>query len=356
MPKSFATLTDEVQSDLGDDTTTYTDAKVAVQIERAVRKVSEYKSAERRVSYFIESRTGTADEDKANALVDDAKTQFISTAFDVEKEVHNTTDNTWAVVTAFVDTGDLTLSKDIFPDGDEEYEIYNKGCSSKYQINIEYPTYFISPPHRGVIAVEYPIGTRRNFAVEGDILTIDVDSVADSELVDPANDTEVYVWFQKRHLVSQLTDLSGLSNTTEVVGATSMDVDTLLGGDTIVEGQEFTIADMRGTYVVTLTVVLSGSGAGNGTTTSNGLEFWPPLESALDDGKVISFIGSTLNTNLEGLVVELAAAYSALSLQANAISKGGTGTYARYETKLAIILNELERMRPRRTKRSYPTS
>jgi len=33
MAKTFATLIDEVQSDLGDDTSTYTDAKVTIQVE-----------------------------------------------------------------------------------------------------------------------------------------------------------------------------------------------------------------------------------------------------------------------------------------------------------------------------------
>jgi len=136
-----------------------------------------------------------------------------------------------------------------------------------------------------------------------------------------------------------------------------MDVAALMGAETIVEGQEFTIAGMRGTYIVTLTVTLSGVGAGNGATSTNGLKFWPPLESALDTGVVITFIGSTLNTEIEGLVVDLAVAYCGLSIQADSIPKGGAGTYARYETKLGIALNELTTLKARRkprSKRVYP--
>lgn len=358
MPKTIGVLTDEVQSELGDDTTTYTDAIVAVQIEKAVRKVSETLPDERRVSFFIESRTGTATSDTADSLVDTDEAQFLAT--DADKVIHNTQNNTWAIVTSATDAvalSKLALSKDIFVDGDEAYEIYNKGCSSKFQINIESVPYYIDPPRHGVFKVEYPIGTERNFTIEGDILTIDVGSVKDSKVVDPAVDTEVYVWFRRRHFVSQLADLLGASNGEEAAGATSMDVDTLYGADTIAEGQEFTVENIRGTYMATLTVVLGGTNGGQGSTSTNGLEFWPPLESALGDGKVITFIGSTLNTEIEGLVVELAAAYCALSIQANAIPKGGADTYRRYETKLAIALNALEILAKRKkpmVKRSWP--
>lgn len=64
-------------------------------------------------------KTGTADENTANHLVDDANSQFV--VGDVGKRVFNVDDGTWGVVTAYNDAGDLTLAADTFPDGDEDY-------------------------------------------------------------------------------------------------------------------------------------------------------------------------------------------------------------------------------------------
>ncbi|KKK61553.1 hypothetical protein LCGC14_3013190, partial [marine sediment metagenome] len=136
-------------------------------------------------------------------MVDATKSQFLST--DVDKVIRNTTNNTWAIVTAYVSATQLTLSKDIMVDGNEHYEIYNKGCTNRFQINIEDVTDYFGPEEHGVVSVEYPIGTRRNFSIEGDILTIDVRRVSDSKVVEPATNTEVLVKFETRQRVSQLT-------------------------------------------------------------------------------------------------------------------------------------------------------
>ena len=69
---------------------------------------------------FNTSRSGTADFDEVNKL-HDADGDFSEN--DVGKSVHNTTDNTYGTITAFVDSGELTLAGDTFPDGDEAYNI-----------------------------------------------------------------------------------------------------------------------------------------------------------------------------------------------------------------------------------------
>jgi len=72
-------------------------------------------------------KTGTADENTANHLVDDGNSQFVSG--DVGKRVFNITDSTWGVVGSYVDAGDLGIvditgaNLDLFPDGDEDYVI-----------------------------------------------------------------------------------------------------------------------------------------------------------------------------------------------------------------------------------------
>lgn len=72
-------------------------------------------------------KTGTADEDKTNSLVDDGNDQFVSG--DVGKRVFNVTDGTSGVVGTFVDSGEVTIvdtagaALDLFPDGNEDYVI-----------------------------------------------------------------------------------------------------------------------------------------------------------------------------------------------------------------------------------------
>ncbi len=70
-------------------------------------------------SPFDTPNSGTADDTEANTL-HDADGGFAAT--DVGKEVHNTTDNTYANVIAFVDSGQLTLDADIFISG-ETYDL-----------------------------------------------------------------------------------------------------------------------------------------------------------------------------------------------------------------------------------------
>ncbi|KKK63843.1 hypothetical protein LCGC14_2990200, partial [marine sediment metagenome] len=70
-------------------------------------------------SPFTTPNSGTADDTEANTL-HDADGGFAAT--DVGKTVHNTTDDTYAEVTAFVDSGQLTLSADIFISG-ENYDL-----------------------------------------------------------------------------------------------------------------------------------------------------------------------------------------------------------------------------------------
>ena len=123
--------------------------------------------------FQIESRSGTATSDTSGALVDATNAQFLST--DAGKVVYNIGDKSWGIVTAFVSTSQLTLNKDLFPDGDESYRMYNKGCTQRNQINIVDITdrYDIVDGDR----IEHPTGTRRNIDdVEGDILTIGVDT------------------------------------------------------------------------------------------------------------------------------------------------------------------------------------
>ena len=69
---------------------------------------------------FDTSRSGTADLDETNKLHDQDADFSVN---DVGKHVHNTTDDTYGTITAFVNSGELTLAGDTFPDGNEAYNI-----------------------------------------------------------------------------------------------------------------------------------------------------------------------------------------------------------------------------------------
>ena len=65
--------------------------------------------------------TGNANTDTTSHLVDTVNNQFAADM--VGKRVKNVTDSTYAFITAYNSTSDLTLSADIFPDGIDEYII-----------------------------------------------------------------------------------------------------------------------------------------------------------------------------------------------------------------------------------------
>ena len=351
MPKTFATLMDEVQSALGDDTTTFPDAKVIIQLEDGIREISDYDPRIVQYTYELESRTGTASSTLSTWLVD-SSAQFV-VATDVGKVIYNTTDKTWAKVisNAANSTTQLNLSKHIMTSG-EGYEMFNEECWENRQIYIGDITDYIGEDH-GVVAVEYKTLKRprqfRNFKVEGDILTLDIDFDPPDSSESDAN-IEVFVTIQRRHQVTQQTlttiyvDNSSGYDAGDTTIATDYDEGAISG--TITEGTNFTIHETRGDYMVTADATYSSNSAT--------LQIFPGLENDIADDKTIWLMKSRLNNRQERLVVDLTAARLAMVVHGNAISKGGQGVYNRYERKLGIALAELEGRMQLKTKRVYP--
>lgn len=284
----------------------------------ALREIPAYVPYEVRETFTIEGRSGTATSTTASALVDATKEQFLAT--DTDKVIYNTTDKTWAVVTAYVSASQLTLSKDIMASG-EGYKMFNKGCWGNNQINIENTTDYLE-----AIKAEYPVGCKppcyRNVSVGGDILTIEMDRTPDDTSQSTA-DKEVYVYFNKRHKITQLTDTVGAVDFVGgySAGDTSMVIDGLQATGTIEADQEFTIAGMRGTYRVTA----AASIATNEATVS----FWPGLESDVATDVVVTFKASTLSPRLESVLVDYAAGKCAIN-KANSL-------YLQAQAAIAVI-------------------
>ena len=356
MAKTHVALIDEVEQELQDTgNAIWTAAELAIVMDKALKGLSEYQPYVMRETFQIESRTGSATSTTASALVDSTESQFLST--DVDKVIYNKTDNTWAIVTAFVSTSQLTLSKDIMVSG-EDYEMFNEGCKSNLQVNIG-----DVPDYQEILKVVYKAQQdpeeKRNWTLEGDILTIDYDLEPDDSKVATSGDqpdVEVYVYFAKRHRVCRQTDLAGAVDLVAgyAAGSTSMVIDELTNADAYVyEGTLFTVAGIRGTYCVTADAAIA--------TLEATVSFWPGLESAAVENDVVTFIGSTLTPRLERILVELTAARAVISKGTDYIGEvtaGGISIWKDFqeagERRLGLILPELRRMTPPKTKHTWP--
>lgn len=321
--------------------------EIALWIEESLKEFSQYDPHIVQIVFQIESRTGVDNAGTSGSLTDTVEAQFLATDATNEKVVHNTTDNTRAVVTTFTSTSVLVLNSDIFASGDG-YRIYNKRCWNNKQIYIgDFPDYL------WIDSVEYPIGTKRNWKIYNEVLEIMVDAVQDSDSTQSQlPDVDVLVRFAMPHKLCQLTDLAGQVNAIEPKGETTIAVDELGTTETIESGDEFHIADFRFTYTVTTGVLLS-SGGGN-------IVVYPGMEAATADGDVLTFVGSTLQPQHEELFAHLVAARAVLSDNINFINTvnvGGAGTWQDFqawgERKLSEVLGKLQNIKKLQTKRVY---
>lgn len=330
----------------------YTSTETDYWIEDALKEFSMYVPHIVDVIFKIESRTGTASATASYTLTDTTKSQFLSTDDTDEKVIHNTKDNTWATATDSTasTTEIITLNADIMASG-ESYAIYHKRCQNEKQIYIgDMPTYL------WVDSVEYPRGTRRNFKVYDDVVEIDVNTVADSDLTATAlPDIDVLIRFAVPHVLSQLTDwdgtLSDASN--EAKGATDIAIAGMGSTEIIELGEEFNIEFHRTLYFVREEAETSGNAVAT-------LKIFPALEGVAVKDDVINFVRSSLQPQHEEVFCHLVVARAILSdnlRHINAIPKGGEGVYRKYqdagERKLAEVLHKLERMVPIKTSRVY---
>jgi len=363
MALSYANLTSRVLQFLQDTgAAIYDSTEVGYWIEDEIKRISRFSPVLLDVIFQVESRTGSDTAGTASTLTDTTKSQFLSTDPTNEKVVHNTTDDTWAVVTAYTSTSVLSISKNIMASG-ESYEIYNKRCTNKRQIYIgDMPSYL------WVDSVEYPIGTERNFTqISQNIIELDVEdsTIKDSNsTLTTLNPVDVLVRFAMSQILSQLTDWSGLLSADAAAGDTSVAIDGMAGSEVIKVGEMFNLSPVgaiytahRASYIVTTALTLDGTGAG--TIAS----FYPPLEAAALDNCVIAFIKSTLQPSEEDLLERMVVSRAVQSdsiRHINTVPVGGMNTMARYQQWLnnnpllnsALIQRELQSLaHPRVAKR-----
>ncbi len=350
MPRSYTDLSTLILNKLADTAQTeYPASTINYQIEECLKEFSDYIPHLIPVTFKLETRTGNDLTGTASSLTDAVKSQFVAADATDEKVIHNLTDNTWAVVLTYTSASVLVLSGDIM-DANESYEVYNKRCTNKKQIYIgdyfEYPL---------IHSVEYPLGTRRNFKVLGDILEIDIDTVPDSNsaLTNLPN-VDVLVRFIRPHIVSQLTDWAGVvTGTAAIAAATSVAMSSLQSSGTIEEGEEITIENHKAVYVVIADTTI----ASNTATVS----IYPPLEAAASSTWVTTFRKSSLTGQQEEVFAELAAARLSINKASEFVNKVSLGSnvengYLTWgEKRLGETLSKLRRMTPPVTKRRFPT-
>ena len=345
-PETYATMIDLISQKLQDTgNATWADAELLLYITEGLREISQYSPHIYMVEYTIESRRGTATSGTTtNTLEDATLDQFL--AGDVGKIVFNTTDRTWAYITAYTDAENVTLSNDIMVSG-EGYRIFNKNCNHQKEIYIgEMPDWL------WIDKIEFPAmndpPTEVKWIDRGkNVIRLDIDDEPDDTKNADAK-KQVWIFFAMRHKLSQLLKTDYLVDLTAgyAAGATTIHIDAATTTETIEMGQEFTIANERSRAIYICTE--------NETMVANegDMKIWPPLESSVADGVAITFIGSTLTPKLEGIFADLVAGKAAMN-KANSfvdtVNIGGANTsrlmYERGKLMYDAAIRELEGLR-----------
>jgi len=322
MAYAYTALRDRIENELGDSANArWETTDIDDIILKSCSEISELLPYRIRTTLKVEGRYGTATSTLSGSLVDATNAQFV--AGDVGKVIKNTTDNTWAIVTACTSTTTVALSKNIMASG-ESYIICNKHCTNQKQVYIgDYVDFLKISQYDGV---RYK-GSHRDFKLldQRRILELTIYFTPPSNK-DGQQDEDVEIIFDYPHMVSQLTDFAGAVTTGYAAGIASVGIDGLSGTEVIAEGTFFTInystdssgANLRETYRVAAAVTLSG-----GATTA--MTFKPGLECAILDNYIVNFKDSTLEQDIEDLFIELVIA-NCLSQRApveiNAIATG----------------------------------
>ena len=356
MSRSYAAFTTLVREKL--QTTAVADFSVAEinsQIEESLKEFSTYRPHLIPIVFKIEGRYGNTTATDSDDIVDTTKGHFVVADTTTEKVVHNTTDNTYAVILSgtagnFTDTAQVGIAPDIMTINDH-YEIYNKRCWNHRQVYIG-----DVPEYERVYSVEYPIGTKRNFTRYDRIVEIDVSTIPDTntntDKVTNQPNANVLVRFNMPHQLSQLTDWEAVVASSAVVAATIISGSAFQAAGTIEVGSEFTIENHRSTYIIKSATTIAANTAA--------ISFYPPLEAVANTATILTFRKSSLEPDQEEIFGDLVASRLAINKSPkffNKIAFGGVQVDKNFlnwgERRLGETLGKLRQVSPR-IKQTYP--
>ena len=356
MSQSYAAMTTLIREKLqASATADFSVAEINSQIEESLKEFSTVRPHLIPILFKIEGRYGNATSTSAGELIDTTKGHFVAADTTKELVVHNTTDNNWSVILSgtagsFTSTAQVAIRPDNITINDH-YEIYNKQCWNNKQIYIG-----DVPEYERVHSVEYPIGTRRNFARYDKVVEIDKTSIPDTNsntaVVNNKPDDNVLIRFNMPHQLSQLTDWLAVVASSALVSATTISGSAFQAAGTIEVGSEFNVENHRSTYIVTAQTTISSNTAA--------FEFYPPLEAVANTATVLTFRKSSLEPQNEEIFAELVAARLMINKAPkffNAISLGGGVVYQNFlntgERRLSETLGKLQQAPPK-VKERYP--
>ncbi len=335
--KTHATLIDDIQAELGSNTTDFTDALLTIKIAEGLQELSKYSP------FIVREVIATTDDSKELDINYITNLLWISALeFKVgksQRQWRNFTQHYRNKVSMEIDFWPSDTDSGI--DTDEALDDSETGVDCDADVTGSIAVGDIIRIDNELMLVS-AIGTSLT-VVRGYNNTTAAAHSTDADIYLPEL---AYLYCAKAHKVPALTDLAGAVDYEDGYAAnlTTIHIDGMGATDTLETDFTFTIAsDSTGTRYRLIQDTTLADNEGD-------ITFQPGLAEAITDGDVVTFDNSTLTPNLETLLIDLVAARSAISIATKLMMQVNTGGISvprdmkqwGYE-KLAIVLGKLER-------------
>lgn len=334
--KTHATLIDDIQDMLGQNTDDFTDALVTKYIEQGIQELSRY------CPFKVREILAATDDKKEldisfieNLLWVDALEYRVGKD---EREWRNFTEHYNNTISIEIDFNPADVDTGI--DTNEVLDSSETGvdCDASATTAI---------PAGTIIRIEDEL---MYVSVTGSTLTV-VRGYNQTTATTHATNTDifkpelVYAYCSKAHKIPTLSDLAGAVDLGAGYAANlrTIHIDSMGATDLLEKDFLFTIAsDGTGTkYRLTENTTLASN--------EGDITFTPGLAEAVADDDVVTFANSTLTPELETLLIDLVAARSAISMSTkfiNSVTVGGTSVWRDFlswsNALLALTLRKLE--------------
>ena len=327
--KTHATILDDIQDSLGQNTTDFTDALLTKWIKQTLPEFSRY------VPFITRETLATTDDSKELNITAIKNRLWVH---DLEYRISKTPRQ----FPKFTEHYRNMLSMDITTKpADEDSGIATNEAVDNSEVGIDVtPTAATAIPVGTIIRIDNEL---MYVSVTGTTLTV-VRGYLQTTATTHDTATTIYkpelayVYSAKIHKIPAITDLAGAvdlpaSGYTE--GVRTIHVDGLGSSDVLEEDWTFTIADDgTGTiYRLTRDTTLSSN--------EGDITFEPGLGEDITDGDVVTFDNSTLNLRLEPLFIDLVTAKAAINIANKYINSVPVGGVSAWRDFLATAKDKL---------------